>query len=357
MNRIWPDSNQPPQPSLTGPSLPIGGRKHQGSDPIHPQGRARGFSLVELMVAVVVGGAVLLSVGTVLMAQIEIARVAEASQRLRDNWSRLAQFIESEIILSERILTDPSVIVAIAGSGNVCSYATSDIKLALVSDDNASVIIYALQPVASGDTQWRGPNLLKRCGKLDSSGALVGAIRDQVLADGVVAFTPVITVETLNTLSSAGRNVTVDLSLSTPASPATYTGRFGGQARVNPAYNFLNDHANQGSTDLCAKTGILCGSGTLEFTAINCPVTPTRSPCDLSFIHQYHPSGTSTILGSSLHEDVIYFPGNRAAYTLYGISSSFPCTRQLCTVYSASFGTVTISQGDVLIFQDGDLRF
>ena len=357
MNRIWPDSNQPPPPSLTGPSLPIGGRKHQGSDPIHPQGRARGFSLVELMVAVVVGGAVLLSVGTVLMAQIEIARVAESSQRLRDNWSRLAQFIESEIILSERILSDPTVIVAIAGSGNVCGYATSEIKLALVSDDNASVIIYALQPVASGDVQWRGPNLLKRCGKLDSTGALVGAISDQVLADGVVAFTPVITVETLNSLSSAGRNVTVDLSLSTPTSSATYTGRFGGQARVNPAYNFLNDHANQGSTDLCTKTGILCGSGTLEFTAINCPATPTRSPCDLSIIHQYHPSGTSTILGSSLHEDVIYFPGNRAAYSLYGISSSFPCTRQLCTVYSASFGTVTISQGDVLIFQDGDLRF
>lgn len=354
MNRIWPESNQPPQPSLTGPSLPMGGRKHQGPDPIHPQGRARGFSLVELMVAVVVGGAVLLSVGTVLMAQIEIARVAESSQRLRDNWSRLSQFIESEIILSERILSDPTVIVAIAGSGNVCGYATSEIKLALVSDDNASVIIYALQPVASGDVQWRGPNLLKRCGKLDSTGALVGTISDHVLADGVVAFTPVITVETLNSLSSAGRNVTVDLSLTTPPGSSTFSGRFGGQARVNPAYNFLNDHANEGSLNLCAAAGILCGTGTLQFSTGNCA---TGSACDLALIHQYHPSGTSTILGSSLHEDVIYFPGNRAAYSLYGISSSFPCTRQLCTVYSASFGTVTISQGDVLIFQDGDLRF
>ena len=317
------------------------------------RGHTQGFSLVELMVALGVGSAVLLSVGAVIMAQIEISRVAETSQRLRDNWSRLAQFIESEIILSERILIDPSVIVAIAGSGNVCGYATSDIKLALVSDDNASVIIYALQPVASGDTQWRGPNLLKRCGKLNSSGALLGAIKDQVLADGVVAFTPVITVETLNSLSSAGRNVSVELSLATPPSATTYGGRFGGQARVNPAYNFLNDHANQGSVNLCAAAGILCGSGTLQFTSSNCP---TGLACDLAPIHQYHPTGTSTILGSSLHEDVIYFPGNRSDYSLYGVSSSFPCTRQLCTVYGSTLGTVIISQGEVLVFQDGDLR-
>jgi hypothetical protein len=309
--------------------------------------------LVELMVALGVGSAILLSVGAVIMAQIEISRVAETSQRLRDNWSRLAQFIESEIILSERILIDPSVIVAIAGSGNVCGYATSDIKLALVSDDNASVIIYALQPVANGDTQWRGPNLLKRCGKLDSTGALVGAIKDQVLADGVVAFTPVITVETLNSLSSAGRNVSVELSLATPPSATTYSGRFGGQARVNPAYNFLNDHANQGSVNLCAAAGILCGSGTLQFSASNCS---TGSACDLAPIHQYHPTGTSTILGSSRYEDVIYFPGNRSDYSLYGVSSSFPCTRQLCTVYGSTLGTVIISQGEVLVFQDGDLR-
>ena len=352
MHKAWEPANQQRQPSQPATCLRLDWRQPGRPGPIRQQ--ALGFSLMELIVAVAVGGAVLLSVGTVLMAQIEIARVTESSQRLRDNWSRLAQFIESEIILSERILTDSATIVATAGSSNVCGYATSDIKLALVADDNASVIIYALQSVASGDRQWRGPNLLKRCGKLNSSGALLGAIRDQVLADGVVAFTPVITVETLNSLSSAGRNVTVDLSLSTPSSSTTYTGRFGGQARVNPAYNFLNDHAHEGSINLCAAAGILCGTGTLQFTTGNCAV---GSACDLALIHQYHPSGTSTILGSSLHEDVIYFPGNRTDYSLYGLSSSFPCTRQLCTVSSASLGTVTISQGDVLIFQDGDLRF
>jgi len=354
MNTISGPPTQQPQPNLSRTPWPLVGQKRQRTNPIGPQGRARGFSLMELMVAVVVGGAVLFSVGTVLIAQIELARVTESSQRLRDNWSRLAQFIESEIILSERILSDPTLIGVIAGSGNVCGYASSEIKLALVSNDSASVIIYALQPVASGDVQWRGPNLLKRCGKLDSSGALVGAISDQVLADGVVAFTPLITVETLNSLSSAGRNVTVELSLGTAPSATTYSGRFGGQARVNPAYNFLNDRANQGSVNLCDAAGILCGSGTLQFSTSNCS---TGSACDLAFIHQYHPSGSSTILGSSLHEDVIYFPGNRSDYSLYGVSSSFPCTRQLCTVYGSTFGTVTISQGDVLVFQDGDLRF
>jgi prepilin-type N-terminal cleavage/methylation domain-containing protein len=355
MNKIWGTDHSQHQPSLTGPSLPLRWGQPEWLCPKRQQARAGGFSLIELMIAVVVGGAVLLSVGTVLMAQIELSRMAESSQQLRDNWSRLAQFIESEIILSERILTDPAVIITTAGSGNSCGYAQSDIKLALVGDDNASVTIYALQPVATGDDQWRGPNLLKRCGKLDSSGALVGAIRDQVLADGVVAFTPVITVETLNSLSSAGRNVTVDLSLTTATKSSNYTGRFGGQARVNPAYNFLNDYGNRGSLNLCAAAGILCGTGTLEFTTSNCAA---KSACDLAYIHQYYPTtGTTTILGSSLHEDVIYLPGNRANYSLYGLSSSFPCTRQLCTVFSESLGTVTISQGDVLIFQDGDLRF
>ena len=352
MNKPWGPAKQQHQPSQIATVLRLGWRQQRRPAPIRQQ--ARGFSLMELMVAVVVGGAVLLSVGTVLMAQIEIARVAESSQRLRDNWSRLAQFIESEIILSERILTDPTLIVATAGSSNVCGYDTSTIKMGLVQDDSASVILYALQPVASGDHQWRKPNLLRRCGKLDSSGGLTGAISDQVLADGVVAFTPVIAVETLNALSSAGRNVTVDLTLTTPTNSSNYTGRFGGQARVNPAYNFLNDHANEGSVNLCSSAGILCGTGSLQFTTGNCAA---GSACDLALIHQNHPTGTSTILGSSLHEDVFYFPGNRADYTLYGVSSSFPCTRQFCTVYGSTFGTVIISQGDVLVFQDGDLRF
>ncbi len=246
------------------------------------------------------------------------------------------------------------MIVAKAGSGNVCGYVPSDIKIALIQDHSSSVILYALQPVASGDRQWRGPNLLKRCGKLDSHGSLPGAITDQVLADGVVSLTPVITVETLHSLSTAGRNVTVDLSLTTPTGSSNYTGRFGGQARVNPAYSVLNDHANEGSLDLCAAAGIPCGTGTLQFTSSNCS---TGSTCDLAFIHPYHPTGTSTILGSSLPEDVVYFPDNQALYTLYGLSGSFPCTRQLCTVSSSTFGTVTINQGDVLMFQDGDLRF
>lgn len=323
--------------------------------------QTQGFSLIELMVAVGVGCAVLLSVGAVIMAQIEVSRVAETSQRLRDNWSRLAQFIENEIIFSERILTDPAVIITTAGSDNVCGYASSEIKLALVQNDNDNTsIVYALKPVASDDRLWRGPNTLRRCSKVNPDGTKLSTAAAQVLADGVETFKPVVdpsikecSKDSVPTaLSSAGRNITVLLSLSTPPSTSKYTGCFGGQARVNPAYNFLNDHANQGSTDLCATAGILCGTGTLQFTTGNC-----ATACDQAFIHQYHPSiGTSTILGSSLHEDVIYLPGNRADYTLYGLSSSFPCTRQLCTVLGSGF-MVTISQGDVLIFQDGELRF
>ena len=37
----------------------------------------------------------------------------------------------------------------------------------------------------------------------------------------------------------------------------------------------------------------------------------------------------------------MHFLGNRAYFSLYGISSSLPCARQLCKVYSANLGTVS----------------
>ena len=341
-------------------------RARPGPNQILAAAQRQGFSLMELMIAVVVGSAVLFSVGQVLMAQIEISRVTEVKQRLRDNWSRVAQFIESEIIQSERVLTDPAAIIAKAGdANNLCGYSSSQIRMALVQPDPGDIIIYWVKPVASGDTQWRGPNVLLRCGQLNSSGGLSGVFSDQVLTDGIkdgdTGFQPLIPSQALGGLSTSSRHVSVLLTLTTPSGSATYGARFGGQARLNAAYNFLSDYANQGSLNLCAKTGILCGSGTLEFTDVNCPVTPTRSACDLSFTHQYYPSGSGTINGSSLHEDVIYFPGRMgpdAAGTPAHFTISNPCTRQLCLVTKTSSGAITtIVDGDLLVVQDGELRF
>jgi hypothetical protein len=164
----------------------------------------------------------------------------------------------------------------------------------------------------------------------------------------------------------AARDITATLTIGN--STSSYSGRFGGQARVSPSYNLLNDESTTGSScDLpTSETALLCGSGSLEFNDTNCPAYTgaaiQRSDsisasfnCGLSRVHQFKPSGTASITGSKQTgiEDTVYLEGDRSAYSLSGDGGV--CSRSLCYI-SGTGVSITARNIEVLVFADREIR-
>ena len=64
-----------------------------------------GFTLTELLVAVIIALITATVSGQALRSHLESTEKAEAMERQRDDWSRTTSFIEAEIALSERLIT------------------------------------------------------------------------------------------------------------------------------------------------------------------------------------------------------------------------------------------------------------
>lgn len=334
-----------------------------------------GFTLVEVLIASLLGAAVISAVGSVIISQIRQNIGYETRRQLVEDWGRVASFIESELFLAERVYpVDEGVtgayIIDKAGSANTCGYSADSIRLALVLNDVSSYIVYAVDEPSEAERKfWNGPYVLRRCGPLSTDeanlGDLSGAVKNSILIGSLPSPTALTAKRGVNTLggATAARDVSVMLSVS--RNSIEHTGKFGGQARVSPSYNLLNDEVNTGSScDLATSmTGLLCGSGVLEFTEDNCPkysgvaanrelITSSAYNCDLSRVHQFKPSGTAEVEGSkeSSREDTIYLPGKRVDYTLSEI-----CDNNFCRVTGAGLDVV-IREGEVLVFADGELR-
>lgn len=328
------------------------------------------FTLVELLIALALTGMAISVIGGIIISQLRENVAQEKQKQLVDDWSQVANFINEDIFSSERAYpiedsTGASRVIALASNG-VCGYAADEIKLSLVRADASTFITYAILPITDAEkTTWRGPFLLKRCGPLATTGEIEGTTHSVTLTGNLSSSSDFSVSRGMNALGGAlaARDVRIRMTLSEGA--ISHSGELGGQARVSPSYNLFSDEATTGtSCSLSSKqTALLCGSGQLEFTDANCPeysgTAITRSSvgnadnnCGLSRVHQFKPTGTATVIGSSdsTIEDAIYFPNNVSDYTI-----SMLCDRTSCTV-SSSDGTVTIIQGNVLVFQDREIR-
>lgn len=334
-----------------------------------------GFTLAEVLIASLIGAAVISSIGSIIVSQIRQNIGYETRRQLVEDWGRVAAFIESELFLAERVypvdgeVTGPYILDK-AGSTNSCGYSADSIRLALVLNDVSSYIIYAVDEPSEAEKKfWNGPYVLRRCGPLSTEianlGDLSGVVKNSILIGSLPSPTALTAQRGVNTLGGATAARDVSIMLSVSRNSVEYSGRFGGQARVSPSYNLLNDEINTGSSCdlLTSTTGLLCGSGVLEFTEENCPkysgtatnrelITSLIYNCDLSRVHQFKPSGTAEVEGSkeSSREDTIYFPGKRSNYTLSDI-----CDNNYCRVTGSGMDVV-IREGEVLVFADGELR-
>ena len=67
-----------------------------------------GFTLIELLIGTVVGTILLFVAGDFFLNVFYSGQILEAAHRSRSDWNRTSHFIESEIALSERVITDPN---------------------------------------------------------------------------------------------------------------------------------------------------------------------------------------------------------------------------------------------------------
>lgn len=339
-----------------------------------------GFSLAELIIATSLVGVVVLFIGSIVTSQLRQNASQESRQRLVEEWSQTAEFIESELFLAERayiVDSNTSGSDILTTLGNACNFTPENVKLGLAFSEVGQSALYSVEPLTIEETsKWKGPFVLKRCGPLNTAdGRFTGQPRSTIIIGSLSKSTSFSAERGVNSLgeSKATRDISMNLEISTGS--LDYSGTFGGQARVSPSYNLIRDEVTTGSSCSLSTstTALLCGSGTLTFDTSatgNCPEYTGSSTsragiaatynCYLSRVRQFYPTDSATIIGTteSGKEDAVFFNLPLSAYTITGQTVngvSYPCSRTLCVV-SGDNKTVTIYDGDVLVFSDRELR-
>lgn len=144
-----------------------------------------GFTLSEVLIAAVLGCGIALVAGTAMIDHLRSSTRIESLQRQRDDWYRATSFIESEVAMSQQVVWPPDKNLASPPSSidpNLihpsCSLKPSEIRLALIIRRDLQPILYGIQELPLGQTQWlgedkakgKGAAVLIRCGPNIGSG-------------------------------------------------------------------------------------------------------------------------------------------------------------------------------------------
>lgn len=127
----------------------------------HQPRPSQGFTLVELLVAAAVGTVVAAAAGDLMLSNMRSGAALEATQRLRTDWSRTSHFIESEVALSERVITDASRLNL---AQCTTSISAAEFKFGLEVRRDLPPAIYFVKSNAADSLEWNGDSSLWRCG-------------------------------------------------------------------------------------------------------------------------------------------------------------------------------------------------
>lgn len=136
----------------------------------------QGFSLVELMAAIVVAGLITTVTATVLIQNAESNAAAERRRRLLEDWNRATTLLQDEIAMSQSVLSEGDVEELRLSTGG-CDLLNSDeakLKLQMHLPGTLPDVIYGVRSIASLEAedpsqrdQWIGgpdAGVLIRCG-------------------------------------------------------------------------------------------------------------------------------------------------------------------------------------------------
>ena len=306
-----------------------------------PPAAQRGFTLVELLVAVSLGSVVLASLGGgLLLSELKVSARVQRNLYAKDAANRAIDLMRREASFS-RFFARTTIP---GGTLDECEYA----PFAYIQRDNAIICYKTVAPTvlpAAYRSAYQGPCVLLRVGppyRPDGTLDLTATPIVQVLLDGVarIGFAATecpatkafeVTSESLRTggVLHLTRDANLAISL---ASGVRYS--FSVRAASNPAYD---------GKDLYANCTVLSPTG-----------------CGFAEEASYHfkpkmNSATELIEGRESRENIFYFEHPFEEYTLREKSGSGSCTYANCYVERGGFA-VEMTNVDALIFADQEIR-
>jgi len=150
-----------------------------------------GFTLTELVIAASVGSLVSLAASNFMLSSTRSGATLEATQRVRSEWSRTSHFIESEVALSERVITDPTLLNLDRCNTTITA---NEFAFGLEVRRDLPPAIYFVRNNTPNSLEWNGTSSLWRCGPgIDEYGEYTNIItgssssplKEQRLVDGM----------------------------------------------------------------------------------------------------------------------------------------------------------------------------
>lgn len=301
----------------------------------YPPGRKKapansGFTLAELLVGMVLGSVVLGALGgALLVSQMRVTAAVRRDLERKDALNRAVALMRSEISRASRVS-----IVTSGGSrdtADLCNPTSLRLSAAGVGDVCYKITTSA-SPLSSGygattDRPWSGSCLLMRQGPAyrATDGALnaTGIIRQVILDDlGSCSGTPsAFGIDV--TSSGATGSISRDVDITIRQSGGVVT-NFSARTGANPLF---------AGNDMTVSV-----------------------PCSDGVCHWKPSFGSASPVTSNENKNIFYFPNRRDSYQLSNPSNpSNPCTYASCTISSGA-QSLQLSNVDVLVFADKEIR-
>ena len=311
------------------------------------------FSLVELLVAVVLGSVVLGALGgALLVSEMRVSTSIRKDLEKKDALNRAMALMRQEISSAGKIS------INIRNRGSLCDRTGLNLWRASNTRSSPDTKI-CYKPLASDDTRitgaypsdrpWTGPCVLVRegppyraDGELDTaSGSIIQVLADNLVACSTVRDAMDMKVTNVGSVGTYSTSRDVDVTINQSGGITT---SFSARIASNPLYAGMDMYED---TNSCPSGGIICYDG---------PNSKHFRPTMLA-------TGGSSVTGSSVDgdpnkENVFYFKFGADAYTLhYPASNTKPCSYDKCLVRLSGTNTfVELTYADVLVFADRDIR-
>ena len=333
--------------------------------------QSEGFALVELLVATILSLIIIQAMAHIMVSELKLSQSFEEHSNIKDSTIRVAAMMQKEISNASDLSvpsTDPT------------SCGLND-PLVIIGPRKLWTIVYGFA-ASNPPAGWVGPMTLFRCGppylangNLDLT-VPTTPYQPVVVLDRLALTSPWDTVinsgDLANLSNSLSRGIRIQFNMqSSNGQIKPYI--FGARSAINPLYAFGDQVAN-GSTYLTtapsACDDATATSGSTNILNAICYQTLTTH----QIIYEGAPateidkrqhfyvapnSGTISIIGSPLFEDIVYLPNLKSTYSFKQSagSGSGTCTRASCYVYLTSGANEKISLQNVnyLIFPDAQI--
>ena len=145
------------------------------------------ISLVGILVGAIIGAIALTGALNLFSSSTNISSTIESTNRLRNRWNRVTNFINSEVAQSQNIVTDSnSSLVDLTQCESAINPA--EFRVGLSTDANVADIIYYVKTNETDSKDWKGNSSLWRCGpSIDQDGYYLegSTLSQEILIDGM----------------------------------------------------------------------------------------------------------------------------------------------------------------------------